>query len=71
MIGFMAAFVIVTAVYLVMWKVGNKRGEAKEMERRADLREKGTNPRNTRVVHQMDGGWEEARGKRESLATGF
>ena len=40
MIGFMAAFVLITIVYLVMWKIGNRRGEAKERQRRQMLAEK-------------------------------
>lgn len=49
MIGFMAAFVLVTVAYLVMWKIGNKKGEAKEMQRRQVLAEK-THPRNTKIM---------------------
>ena len=54
MVGFMAAFVIITAVYLVIWRVNNKRSEAKEMERRTSLAER-TNPRNTRVLDEKSG----------------
>ena len=49
MIGFMAAFLIITAVYLIIWKFSNKRSEAKETQRRHILAEK-TNPSNTRVI---------------------
>lgn len=49
MIGFMAAFVLITLGYLVMWRVGNKKGEAKERERRQLLAEK-TSPRDTNTV---------------------
>ena len=68
MIGFMAIFVISTAIYLVFWKIGNRKGEAKERERRQILHEKTTNPRNTRVmeVHDMDQG-----SNRDSTAQGF
>ncbi len=54
MIGFMAAFVLITLVYLVMWRIGNKKGEAKERERRQVLAEK-TNPRNTKVYEDDKG----------------
>ena len=68
MIGFMAIFVLVTTVYLVLWKIGNKKGEAKERERKQILHEETTNPRNTRVieVHDMDKG-----DNRDSIAQGF
>ena len=54
MVGFMAAFVIITATYLVIWKLYNKRSEAKEIQRRHVLAEK-TNPRNTRVMDEKAG----------------
>ena len=54
MVGFMAAFVIITAAYLVIWRINNKRSEAKEVERRTSLAEK-TNPRNTRVLEEKAG----------------
>ena len=63
MIAFMAAFVIITLVYLVMWKVGNKRGEAQEMQRRQMLPVK-TNPRDTRVMDDKSGA-------RHSVAPGY
>ncbi|KAL2052483.1 hypothetical protein ABVK25_007355 [Lepraria finkii] len=63
MVAFMAAFVIITLVYLVMWKVGNKRGEAQEMQRRQMLAEK-TNPRNTGVMDDKSGA-------RHSVAPGY
>ncbi|KAL9128426.1 MAG: hypothetical protein Q9217_002888 [Psora testacea] len=58
MIGFIAIFFLITAVYLVLWKIGNKKGEAKERERRQILHEKTTNPRDTSIteVHEMDKG---------------
>ncbi|MDI1489462.1 MAG: hypothetical protein OHK93_008741 [Ramalina farinacea] len=56
MIGFMAAFVLITVAYLMLWRLGNSKGEAKERLRREDLQEKLHRPRNTRVfaVHDMD-----------------
>jgi len=48
MAGFIAAFILITIIYPIVWKAGNKREEAKEMERRKVLAEK-TNPRTTRV----------------------
>ena len=40
MIGFMAAFLLITIIYLVMWRIGNKRGEERERQRRQILAEK-------------------------------
>ena len=40
MVGFMAAFVLVATVYLVVWRMKNKRSDAKEVERRRALDEK-------------------------------
>ena len=40
MIGFMAAFVLVAAAYLVIWRIKNKRSDAKEVQRRRALDEK-------------------------------
>lgn len=54
MIGFMAAFVLITAVYLVMWKIGNRRGEARERERRQLLAEK-TNFSDAKVMEDEKG----------------
>ena len=56
MIGFMAAFVLITLAYLLLWRLGHSKGEAKERSRREELHEKLTHPRNTRVfaVHEMD-----------------
>jgi len=54
MAGFIAAFILITVIYLIVWKAGNKREEAKEMEpleRQKVLAEK-TNPRNTRVFEK-------------------
>ena len=63
MVAFMAAIVIITLVNLVMWKVGNKRGEAQEKQRRQKLPEK-TNPRNTGVMDDKSGA-------RHSVAPGY
>lgn len=54
MAGFIAAFIIIAVVYLIIWKVYNKRSEAGEMQRRHILAEK-TNPRNTRVMEDKAG----------------
>lgn len=70
MIGFMAAFVLVTVVYLIIWKIGNKRGEAQEMQRRQVLAEK-TNPRNTRIMNGNGNGNDDKSGDRISTAPGY
>ena len=67
MVGFMAAFVIIAASYLIIWKLYNKRSEAKEIQRRHVLAEK-TNPRNTRV---MDGKAEDRSSAAYSAAPGY
>lgn len=54
MVGFMAAFAIITGGYLIIWRVYNKRSEARELQRRHNLAEK-TNPRNTKVMEDKDG----------------
>ena len=54
MIGFMAAFVLITVVYLVMWRIGNQRGEELERQRRQLLAEQ-TNPRNTKIYEDSKG----------------
>ena len=54
MVGFMAAFVIITGAYLIIWRIYNKRSEASEVQRRHILAEK-TNPRNTRVMDDKAG----------------
>ena len=54
MVGFIGAFIIITALYLIIWRVYNKRSEAREMQRRHILAEK-TNPRNTRVMEDKAG----------------
>ena len=53
MIGFMAAFVIVTVAYSVIWKIGNRKEEAKEMQRRQVLAEK-TRPRDSKTAQDDD-----------------
>ena len=54
MAGFIAAFIIIAVVYLVIWRLNNKRSEVGEMQRRHVLAEK-TNPRNTRVMEDKAG----------------
>ena len=54
MAAFIAGFIIITVLYLIIWKVYNKRSEAGEMQRRHILAEK-TNPRNTRVMEDKAG----------------
>ncbi|CAD6577642.1 MAG: hypothetical protein ASARMPRED_008353 [Alectoria sarmentosa] len=49
MAGFIAAFILIPVVYLIIWRVYNKRSEAREIQRRHSLAEK-KNPRNTRIV---------------------
>lgn len=54
MAGFIAGFIIITVVYLIIWRVYNKRCEAREIQRRHILAEK-TNPRNTRIMEDKAG----------------
>ena len=49
-VAFILAFVVVTALYMVMWKAGNRREERKEIQRRQMLREKTINARNSKPV---------------------
>ena len=37
MFGFVAAFVLITAAYLIIWRISNKRSEAEEAQRRRNL----------------------------------
>ena len=62
MVGFMAAFVLITTIYLILWRINNKRSEAAEVQRRQSLAEK-IDPRNTSV-------WEDRDEKRASAAPG-
>ena len=50
MVAFILAFVVVTALYMVMWKAGNRREERTEIQRRQMLREKAINARNSKVI---------------------
>ncbi|KAL9099570.1 MAG: hypothetical protein Q9163_004950 [Psora crenata] len=54
MMGFIAVFLLVTAVYLVLWKIGNKKGAAKERERRHILHEKAKNSQDTSAMEALD-----------------
>ena len=56
MFAFMAAFLLISASYLLVWNLGNKRGAAKERQRREEWQEKWTNPGDSKVVavHEMD-----------------
>ena len=46
---------IITVVYLVMWKVGNRKGEDRERQRRQILAEK-TDTKNRTVFENVKGG---------------
>jgi len=63
MASFIAALILITIIYLVVWKVGKKRDEAIEMQRRQVLAEK-TNSRNMRIrVERAE--------RRASVAAGY
>ena len=68
MVGFIVIFILSIVLYLIVWKLSNKREAAKEQERRHLLQEKTVNFENTgeKEVLEMDRNEE-----RDSVAHGY
>ena len=54
MFAFIVVMVILTISYFTMWKIGNKKGEEGERQRRQALQEKMAGTRDEKVIAEHD-----------------
>ena len=69
MFAFMVVFVLISAAYLLVWNIGNKKGAAREAQRREQVQEKLANPTDSKVaaVQELD----KEKSQDDSNAQGF